>query len=73
MYNAEYNVGWVCPKCGRTYSPTVPSCFSCGQQTVTMESTQIGGPLFDIFNPNLFASRASNKTKKKEKKDDADV
>lgn len=22
--------GWVCPKCGRVYSPMTPSCFHCG-------------------------------------------
>lgn len=23
--------GWVCPKCGRVYSPYTPQCFVCGQ------------------------------------------
>ena len=40
MYNPDYNFwgyqqGWVCPKCGRTYSPSTPMCFYCNNnQTV---------------------------------------
>lgn len=34
MYNADYDYftprGWVCPKCGRVYSPSTPTCFYCG-------------------------------------------
>jgi len=22
--------GWICPKCGKVYSPDTPMCFSCG-------------------------------------------
>ena len=22
--------GWVCPKCGRVYSPNIPMCYYCG-------------------------------------------
>lgn len=25
-----FNQGWVCPKCGRVYSPTTPMCYYCG-------------------------------------------
>lgn len=25
----NYERGWVCPKCGRVYSPSNPSCASC--------------------------------------------
>jgi uncharacterized OB-fold protein len=24
--------GWVCPKCGRVYSPFTPECFHCNNQ-----------------------------------------
>ena len=29
--------GWVCPTCGRVYSPYTPMCYYCGgeQKTVT--------------------------------------
>ena len=23
------NYGWICPKCGAVYAPTVPSCLRC--------------------------------------------
>ena len=32
MYQTDYDFaprGWVCPKCGRVYSPTTPICFYC--------------------------------------------
>ena len=25
-----YPTGWVCPKCGRVYSPMTPCCWYCG-------------------------------------------
>ena len=30
--NDEFNApqGWVCPKCGRVYSPSTPMCWYCG-------------------------------------------
>lgn len=28
--NQNYQYGWVCPKCGRVYSPTTSSCLFCG-------------------------------------------
>ena len=27
--------GWVCPKCGRVYSPLTPCCWYCGNTAVT--------------------------------------
>ena len=26
--------GWVCPKCGRVYAPSIPMCWYCGSQEV---------------------------------------
>lgn len=23
--------GWICPKCGRVFSPTTPFCYFCGK------------------------------------------
>ena len=31
--------GWVCPKCGRVYSPITPMCFYCGSEDHTTIST----------------------------------
>ena len=33
--------GWVCPKCGRVYSPFMPMCLYCGDEvnvTVTTDT-----------------------------------
>ena len=24
-----YNYGWICPKCGKVYSPLTPVCYNC--------------------------------------------
>ena len=29
-YDNWYQQGWVCPKCGRVYSPSTPMCYNCG-------------------------------------------
>ena len=49
---------WICPKCGRTYSPTVPSCLYCGQLEATASNKTEAKPpnLLDIFNRNLFGN-----------------
>ena len=41
--------GWVCPKCGRVYSPTTPMCYYCGgEQTSTVSTgTGTGTPYID--------------------------
>ena len=53
------HTGWICPKCGRTYSSTTPSCFFCGGENevaVTSKTEEKTPSLFDIFNPNLFGN-----------------
>lgn len=35
--------GWVCPKCGRVYSPFTPMCFYCGDEgNVAISTTGTG-------------------------------
>ena len=31
--------GWICPKCGRVYSPSTPMCWHCGGEETTTVST----------------------------------
>ena len=41
-YNPEYNEsrGWICPKCGRVYSPDTPICFYCNNtESTTITAT----------------------------------
>ena len=37
------NLGWTCPKCGKTYSPSVTSCSDCNKKTETNEGMQYQG------------------------------
>lgn len=44
MYQTEndfYPTGWVCPKCGCVYSPTIPMCYYCRHSFVDIEVTNI--------------------------------
>lgn len=38
-----FNYGWICPICGRVYSPTQSECYNCNQteNSTTFTSTTI--------------------------------
>lgn len=38
----ELVMGWVCPKCGRVYSPYTPMCLYCGDAGTTVTTTGTG-------------------------------
>ena len=37
-----YPTGWVCPKCGRVYSPMTPLCWYCGDKSITTSTSGTG-------------------------------
>ena len=42
MYHTDYDFaprGWVCPKCGRVYSPNTFMCYYCGENKDTTYTT----------------------------------
>lgn len=39
------NKGWVCPKCGRVYSPSTPMCWYCGDKQITNAPNTTGTPV----------------------------
>lgn len=47
-YNPEYpgiqNVGWTCPKCGRSYAPSVSQCLYCNDRRVIYATHVIQDP-----------------------------
>lgn len=36
MNSNNYSYGWVCPKCGRVYSPSTFMCMYCNNYTTTI-------------------------------------
>lgn len=44
--------GWICPKCGRVYSPSTPICWYCGgEKTTTVDTGTSGTLITDNNNP----------------------
>lgn len=38
LFRQQTPTGWICPKCGRVYSPTTPMCLYCkGDTTITSD------------------------------------
>ncbi len=38
--------GWVCPKCGRVYSPTTFMCYYCGEEEKVTYTTNTNGTFY---------------------------
>lgn len=36
----DYNVGWICPKCGSVYGPNTQECYKCNKSNITNNSTE---------------------------------
>jgi len=41
IQNNEHITGWVCPLCGRVFSPTVTECESCNENKTTIYETKL--------------------------------
>lgn len=45
------NFGWTCPKCGRSYSPTVQECLYCNDNRIKYAGKTI--PNYEV-NDNIY-------------------
>ena len=68
MYNPDYinlgPTGWTCPKCGRVYAPSQPTCLYCNDRRVIYatkatpewiykENTSTTGPINNEWRKNV--------------------
>lgn len=46
------NIGWNCPRCGRSYSPEVKECYWCNEDIRQMEKNKELAPESKIISEN---------------------
>lgn len=57
-------MGWICPKCGRVYSPNTSMCIYCGQESqTTWASTKTKDFDYNVYlNHNIMNEEQQCKT-----------
>ena len=40
--NEKRNIGWECPKCGRTFAPSIVSCPDCSKPSISASTNSEG-------------------------------
>lgn len=71
MYNPDYinlgPTGWTCPKCGRVYAPSQPTCLYCNDKRVIYATKAT--PEW-IYKENTFTGTINNEWRKNTTIDD---